>query len=88
MAGSVPSRAGGGQCGERRISEWPARDVMGILVFEWGKRVRWTSGVQAPAARTRRAQGRVVVSWVEVSRMVMLDRVPDGERVMEMALAG
>ena len=86
----LPSSAarGGGQCGERTISECPASDVIGILVAESGKRVRWTCGVQAPAARTRRAQGSVVCSWVEVSRMVTLARVPDGERVMDMALAG
>ena len=88
LIGSVLSSAGGGQCGERRTSECPASDVMGILVFEFGKRVRWTSGVQAPAASTRRAQGSVVDSWVEVLMMVMLARVFDGERVMEMALAG
>lgn len=71
------------------MSECPARDVMGILVFEVGKRVRWTWGVQAPAARTRRVQGSVFCSWVEVLRMVMVERVPDdGERVMDMALAG
>lgn len=40
----------GGQCGERRTSECPARDVMGMRVLELGKRVRWTWGVQAPAA--------------------------------------
>ena len=88
LIGSVLSSAGGGQCGERRTSECPASDVMGILVFEFGKRVRWTSGVQAPAASTRRAQGSVVDSWVEVLRIVRLERVPNGERVTEMALAG
>ena len=41
---------GGGQRGERRTSECPARDVIGMLVLELGKRVRWTWGVQAPAA--------------------------------------
>ena len=88
LTGSVSSSAGGAQCGERMISECPASDVMGILVLEFGKRVRWTSGVQAPAARTRRVQGTVVCSWVEVSRMVTLEGVPDGERLIEMALAG
>lgn len=88
LAGSVLSSAGGGQCGERRTSECPASDVMGILVFDFGKRVRWTSGVQAPAARTRRVHGRVVCSCVEVLMMVILERAPDGERVMEVALAG
>ena len=61
---------------------------MGILVLEFGKRVRWTSGVQAPAASTRRVQGTVVDSWVEVLRMVILESVPDGERVRAIALAG
>ena len=61
---------------------------MGILVFDSGKRARWTSGVQAPAASTKRVQGTVVGSWVEVLKMVMLDRVFDGERVIEIALAG
>ena len=61
---------------------------MGILVLDFGNRVRWTCGVQAPAASTRRVQGTVVASWVEVLRMVMLEMVSDGERVMEMALAG
>ena len=88
LTGSVSSSAGGGQCGERRTSECPASDVMGILVVELGKRVRWTFGVQAPAARTRRVQGMVVCSRVEVLRMVMLERVPDGERLIDMALAG
>ena len=41
---------GGGQHGERRTSECPARDVIGMVVLELGKRVRWTWGVQAPAA--------------------------------------
>ena len=70
------------------MSECPASDVMGILVLEVGKRVRWTWGVQAPAVRTRRVQGSVVCSWVEVLRMVMVERAPDGERVMDMALLG
>ena len=88
LTGSVSSSAGGGQCGERRTSECPASDVMGILVLELGKRARWTFGVQAPAARTRRVQGMVVCSLVEVSRMVTFERVPDGERMTDTALAG
>lgn len=46
----MSSSKGGGQCGERRTSECPASGVMGIRVLELGKRVRWTSGVHAPAA--------------------------------------
>jgi hypothetical protein len=61
---------------------------MGREREEVGKRVRWTWGVQAPAARTREVQGIVVSSCVEVFRRVVVERVPDGVRVIEIGLAG
>lgn len=92
LHGTEDGDAVGGQCGDRRRREWPARDVMGILVFEDGKRARWTWGVQAPAARTRRVQGRVVLlggnEFPGEVVMRMLSRAPDEVREMERALAG
>ena len=83
---------GGGQCGERRRRECPAREVMGILVREEGKRAWWTWGVQAPAARTSRLQGRVIFCGGEGDAgrvvMCMLSSEPDGVREMERARAG
>lgn len=43
----------GGHSGERRRTECPARDEMGILKEELGKRFENTWGVQAPAAKSR-----------------------------------
>ncbi len=84
----MSSSAGGGHRGERRTSECPASDVMGIRFRDSGKSVRWTDGVQAPAARTRRVHEMVVWCWMEVLRRVMVESAPDEERVMEIGVAG
>lgn len=51
----------GVQWGDVMVILWPAREVIGRWVGEVGKRVRWTSGVQAPDARIRFLQGTVGV---------------------------
>lgn len=53
-----------------------------------GKRVRWTVGVQAPAARMRWVQGRVVVLLVEVFRISREESEPEGSWMRERGLAG
>ena len=86
--GSVESSLGTGQRGERRTRLWPAREVIGRWRSDVGKRVRWTVGVQAPAARMRWVQGRIVVALVEVFRISIEERVPEGVWVRQMGLAG
>ncbi len=85
---SVVSSFGGGQSGERSTRLWPAREVIGRWSLDVVKRVRWTVGVQAPAARMRWVQGRVVVSLVEVFRIWIEESEPEGLWVRERGLAG
>ena len=85
---SVLSSFGGGHSGERSTRLWPAREVIGRWILDVEKRVRWTEGVQAPAARMRWVQGRVVVSLVEVFIIWIDERVLEGLRVRERGLAG
>ena len=80
---------GGGQWAERRRMECPAKEVIGISILDDGKRVRWTWGVQAPAARTRRLQGRVISrggkAESERLAMRMASREPEAVRETERA---
>jgi hypothetical protein len=47
------------QWGEEITMLWPARDEMGRLTVEEGKRAEKTFGVQAPLAKRRDVQGTV-----------------------------
>ena len=85
---SVVSSFRGGHSGERSTRLWPAREVIGRWSLDVGKRVRWTVGVQAPAARMRWVQGRVVVSLVEAFNIWMEESAPERLRVRERGLAG
>ena len=88
----VPEDGDAGQWGERRRRECPAKEVIGMSILDDGKRVRWTWGVQAPAARTRRLQGRVISregeAGAERFAMRMLSRMPEAVRETERAWAG
>ena len=85
---SMVSSFGGGHSGERSTRLWPAREVIGRRSFDVGKRVRWTVGVQAPAARMRWVQGRFVVSLVKVFKSSIEESGPEGLRVRETGLTG
>lgn len=85
---SVVSSLGGGHSGEWSTRLWPAREVIGRWSLDVGKRVRWTVGVQAPAARMRWVQGRVVVSLVEVFTISIEESGPEALRERESGLAG
>lgn len=62
--------------------------MIGRWSLDVGKRVRWTVGVQAPAARMRWVQGRVVVLLVEVFRISREESEPEGSWMRERGLAG
>lgn len=88
---------GGGHRGERSSRLCPAREAIGSLRGEPGKRVLNTWGVQAPAARTRRRRGTVVVVLEVVGNavdglvreVIVMDSMESlEERVTEVARAG
>jgi hypothetical protein len=47
------------QCGEEITILWPAKDEMGRLRGDEGKRVEKTFGVQAPLAKRRDVHGTI-----------------------------